>query len=292
MRKLFWFLLILVLSDDGTARKSRRNKKHYTSPEPTVAYIDEPDIVSFKTSVVTDYRNINCEEFALYALNCTITAAMTYNSTKKSPPEPYRLPYWCAAIKHLTTCAREWNLDCKDVTNSRFNEESISGHNFVISRICEDSNFLAKYDELPYCIDSVSERWEKCYLDFGTTADNLKKNSTKEWSHFESHFYLCCAKAKFRRCTFDALFSGATNCTKDQAFTLQRFSVIISEGDVFQDCDFNMVYHSCPGGDPRPLSLRAGVVTLSNFSKVASNDAVFLTSSLPCLFYFVYLPLL
>lgn len=42
------------------------------------------------------------------------------------------------------------------------------------------------------------------------------------------------AKAKFRRCTFDALFSGGTNCTKEEAFTLQRFSVIISEGDVYQ----------------------------------------------------------
>lgn len=64
--------------------------------DPTVTYVDEVEVVSFKTSPSTDPRNINCEEFALYALNCTITAALSYNSTKKSPPEPYKLPYWCA----------------------------------------------------------------------------------------------------------------------------------------------------------------------------------------------------
>lgn len=61
----------------------------------------------------------------------------------------------------------------------------------------------------------------------------------------------------------------------------------------FQDCDFNMVYHSCPGGDPRPLSLRTGIVTLSNFNKKTRNAAELMTSALFCIgpFYFVYLPL-
>ena len=46
------------------------------------------------------------------------------------------------------------------------------------------------------------------------------------------HFYS--ARALFRRCTLESLFMKPTLCTHEQAVTLQKFSVIVSEGGVYQ----------------------------------------------------------
>lgn len=40
-------------------------------------------------------KNINCEDFSKYALNCTVDAALAYNSTRKSPPMPAKIGNWC-----------------------------------------------------------------------------------------------------------------------------------------------------------------------------------------------------
>ncbi|CAH1641754.1 unnamed protein product [Spodoptera littoralis] len=178
-------------------------------------------------------KNINCDNFAEYAHNCTTEAAMSYNSVKKSPPMPGQVYDWCKAIRHLTNCAIDWNSDCKDVTESHFNEESIRGHMHVVNNICNDEQFLSRYDELPNCIEGSADAWEKCYAFFKSTVDE-QKNTTHEWTHFETHFHMCCARAKFRRCTADALFDMPKTCPYEQAVTLQQFSAIVSEGDVFQ----------------------------------------------------------
>ncbi|KAJ8708415.1 hypothetical protein PYW07_010540 [Mythimna separata] len=196
-------------------------------------------------------KNINCDDFAKYAMNCTFEAALMYNSTKKSPPMPAKIGDWCKAIRHLTNCAIDWNADCKEVTESHFNEESVRGHMHVVNNICDDEWFLTRYDVLPGCIEAAGEAWECCYTDFKRLVDE-QKNTTHEWTHFDTHFHMCCARAQFRRCTLNSLFDMPDVCSYEQAVTLQKFSVIISEGDVFQDCDSNMMYTNCPGGDPRP----------------------------------------
>lgn len=43
-------------------------------------------------------KNINCDEFAKYAMNCTFVAAMMYNSSKKSPPMPAKVNDWCRYV--------------------------------------------------------------------------------------------------------------------------------------------------------------------------------------------------
>ncbi|KAF9423655.1 hypothetical protein HW555_000981 [Spodoptera exigua] len=196
-------------------------------------------------------KNINCDNFSEYAHNCTNEAALVYNSIKKSPPLPAKIYDWCKAIRHLTNCAIDWNSDCKDVTESHFNEESIRGHMHVVNNICNDESFLSRYDELPNCIEGSGSAWENCYSQFKITVDE-QKNTTHEWTHYETHFFMCCARAKFVRCTMDALFNMPNVCPYEQAVTLQQFSAIVSEGDVFQNCDTNMMYSNCPGGDPRP----------------------------------------
>ncbi|VVD00229.1 unnamed protein product [Leptidea sinapis] len=113
-------------------------------------------------TVLTDVKEkekiINCEDFSQYSRNCTSDAALI-------------------AIKHLTTCAMDWNVDCKGQTDSYFNEESIKGHIHVANNICDDDLFF---------------------------------------------------------CTLNTIFRSPSNCTHDQAVTLQKFSVIVSEGAVYQ----------------------------------------------------------
>ncbi|XP_061384713.1 uncharacterized protein LOC116773615 [Danaus plexippus] len=210
---------------------SKNNQKYHTEPS----------------------KNFNCDEFSSYAINCTIDAAFIYNSTRMSPPSPTKINDWCRAIKHLTNCAIDWNTDCKDVTDSHFNEESIKGHIHVVNNICDDEWFLIRYEELEVCIEAASQPWEFCYLTFKNSVEE-QKNITQEWTHYEVHFRLCCARARFRRCTLETLFTLPPECSHNHAVTLQKFSVVVSEGSVYQDCDHNMMYENCPGGDPRPSS--------------------------------------
>ncbi|CAK1589574.1 unnamed protein product [Parnassius mnemosyne] len=196
-------------------------------------------------------RNINCDDFKNYALNCTIQAARIYNSSRKAPPMPANISDWCRAIKYLTSCAEDWNADCREVTERKFYEESINGHLHVVSNVCMNERFISQYERVTQCIESTESNWENCYSAFKNVVDE-KKNTTREWTHYETHFYLCCARARFRLCTLELLFETPTKCSHDEAVTLQRFSVIVSEGDVYQDCDINVMYSSCPGGDPRP----------------------------------------
>ncbi|XP_035454873.1 uncharacterized protein LOC118279316 [Spodoptera frugiperda] len=230
-------------------------------------------------------KNIDCDNFAEYARNCTNDAASVYNSVKKSPPMPGQVYDWCKAIRHLTNCAIDWNSDCKDVTDSHFNEESIRGHMHVVNNICNDEAFLSRYDELPGCIEGSAEAWEKCYAFFKAAVDE-QKNTTHEWTHFETHFFMCCARAKFRRCTADALFDIPKVCPYEQAVTLQQFSAIVSEGDVFQNCDINVMYDKCPGGDPRPTgkSLSKLMNQQSHSTSLSSESRV---GVILLIFYFV-----
>ncbi|CAB3225855.1 unnamed protein product [Arctia plantaginis] len=239
----------------------------------------------------TVLKNINCDDFSKYALNCTVEAALMYNSSRKAPPMPSKVFDWCRAIRHLTNCAIDWNSDCKDVTDSHFNEESIRGHMHVVSNVCDDEWFLSKYDTLPVCIDGAKDVWENCYSLFKTLVDE-QKNTTHEWTHFDTHFHMCCARAQFRRCTLDALFDMPSICNYDQAVTLQKFSVIVSEGDVFQDCDHNMMYGNCPGGDPRPTSHTLPKnVKVDGIQKDNGGTILILRSDslLFCVAYFVFM---
>ncbi|KAL0860433.1 hypothetical protein ABMA27_009822 [Loxostege sticticalis] len=228
-------------------------------------------------------KNINCEDFSNYALNCTVEAAIMYNSSRKSPPMPLKIGDWCKAIRHLTNCAIDWNSDCREVTESHFNEESIKGHMHVVDNVCDDEWFLSRYDDLPICIEATSDDWEACYSVFKQQVDE-QKNKTLEWTHFETHFYLCCARAQFRRCTLDSLFSSPSRCTHEQSTTLQKFSVIVSEGDVFQDCDFNMMYSNCPAGDPRPsktyLAKLMNIAPVNESSGAPNKDGISLKNLL------------
>uniref|UniRef100_A0A2A4JWP9 Uncharacterized protein n=1 Tax=Heliothis virescens TaxID=7102 RepID=A0A2A4JWP9_HELVI len=233
-----------LYDDDDQTPKPRTQSAEDIEFEPVMTLTKDKE----KLVVV---KNINCEDFSKYAMNCTVEAALMYNSSRKSPPMPAKVGDWCKAIRHLTNCAIDWNSDCKDVTESHFNEESIRGHMHVVNNVCDDEWFLSRYDVLPMCIDGASDAWENCYTIFKTAVDD-QKNTTHEWTHFETHFHMCCARAQFRRCTLDALFDMPEVCPYEQAVTLQKFSVIVSEGDVFQDCDTNMMYVNCPGGDPRP----------------------------------------
>ncbi|CAH2098382.1 unnamed protein product [Euphydryas editha] len=197
--------------------------------------------------------NLNCDDFTRYAINCTAEAALVYNSSRISPPLPTKINDWCRAIRHLTNCALNWNTDCKDVTDSHFNEESVRGHIHVVNNICDDEWFLIRYEDVALCVESTTDAWEDCYINFKNSVEE-QKNTTKEWTHYQIHFQLCCARALFRRCTLESLFVKPTQCTQEQATTLQKFSVIVSEGGVYQDCDRNMMYANCPGGDPRPTN--------------------------------------
>ncbi|CAH0715023.1 unnamed protein product, partial [Brenthis ino] len=201
----------------------------------------------------TSVKNINCDDFSKYAINCTVDAAMIYNSSKMAPPLPSKISDWCRAIKHLTNCAIDWNADCSDVTESHFNEESIKGHIHIVNNICDDEWFLIRYEELPLCVESSTDSWESCYIAFKNAVEE-QINTTQEWTHYSVHFELCCARARFRHCTLESLFVKPTLCTHEQALTLQKFSVIVSEGAVYQDCERNMMYANCPGGDPRPTT--------------------------------------
>ncbi|XP_050356419.1 uncharacterized protein LOC126777454 [Nymphalis io] len=212
----------------------------------------EPVTVPSKDSEIIPY-NLNCDDFTQYAVNCTAEAALIYNSSRMSPPYPAKVSDWCRAIRHLTNCAINWNTDCKDATDSHFNDESIKGHIHVVNNICDDEWFLIRYDEIALCVESSTDSWETCYINFKNSVEEYK-NTSQEWTHYEVHFKLCCARSRFRRCTLESLFIKPTQCTQEQAATLQKFSVIVSEGGVYQDCDRNMMYANCPGGDPRPTS--------------------------------------
>ncbi|XP_049881151.1 uncharacterized protein LOC126377459 [Pectinophora gossypiella] len=235
--------------------------------------VDEEQVKDIIPKAKLDVRrNINCDSFSEYALNCTMSAAMMYNSNKKSPPLPAKIDEWCSAVKYLTNCALEWNLDCRDVTDSHFNEESINGHSYVVNNICDDKGFVEQYTDLAECVKGTSDQWEVCYTTFKNLVDGLKKNTTSEWTHYETHFYLCCGRAKFRRCVLDVVFSRSDVCPQRKAVVLQKFSVIVSEGDVYQDCDFNMMYQNCPGGDPRPRANSVGGLGLTQYITDVSVD--------------------
>ncbi|KAL0810830.1 hypothetical protein ABMA28_010140 [Loxostege sticticalis] len=167
-----------------------------------------------------------------------LLAAIMYNSSRKSPPMPLKIGDWCKAIRHLTNCAIDWNSDCREVTESHFNEESIKGHMHVVDNVCDDEWFLSRK----------------------------------------------LARAQFRRCTLDSLFSSPSRCTHEQSTTLQKFSVIVSEGDVFQDCDFNMMYSNCPAGDPRPsktyLAKLMNIAPVNESSGAPNKDGISLKNLL------------
>ncbi|RVE43719.1 hypothetical protein evm_011634 [Chilo suppressalis] len=240
-----------------------------------------------KDKMATAMKNLNCEEFSRYTLNCTLEAALEYNSSRKAPPMPAKINDWCKAIRHLTNCAIDWNSECRDVTESHFNEESIKGHMHVVDNVCDDEWFLSRYDDLPICIEATSDVWEACYSTFKLLVDE-QKNKSREWTHYETHFYMCCARAAFRRCTLDSLFS-TDKCSQEQAATLQKFSIIVSEGDVYQDCESNMMYANCPGGDPRPSTRQLNkLMAPDNKSDVptSKSSTIVLTFVLYCYFYF------
>ncbi|XP_063366984.1 uncharacterized protein LOC134655445 [Cydia amplana] len=156
------------------------------------------------------------------------------------------------ALKQLATCEHDWNTDCKDVTEKNFNEFTIQGQLHVIDKVCHDDGFSVHYDMLlDKCIMAVSKDWTACFVNMKFHTD-LRKAATNNWAHYETHFYLCCERTRFRRCTLEVLLKFLHKCTSQQSILLQKFSTIISEGEVFQDCNFNMMYPKCPGGDPRP----------------------------------------
>ncbi|XP_050684542.1 uncharacterized protein LOC126979342 [Leptidea sinapis] len=225
-------------------------------------------------TVLTDVKEkekiINCEDFSQYSRNCTSDAALVYNSSRMIPPLPNKLYDWCKAIKHLTTCAMDWNIDCKGQTDSYFNEESIKGHIHVANNICDDDLFLLHYEGLTQCIESNEDRWEDCYKIFKMIVEQ-EKNTSLEWTHYDIHFNLCCARTSFRRCTLNIIFRSPSNCTHDQAVTLQKFSVIVSEGAVYQDCGKNIMYEQCPGGDPRPSKHMLKRLTSENDARSKAN---------------------
>ncbi|XP_072946287.1 uncharacterized protein [Epargyreus clarus] len=232
-------------------------------------------------------QNLNCDDFSRFALNCTVEAAFIYNSTRISPPMPDKIGDWCRAIKHLVNCAIDWNAECKDITQDHFNEEGIKGHIHVIRSVCDDEWFLTRYMDLSACIENKASIWETCYSTFKDSVE-LEKNTTNEWTHYETHFNLCCARAKFRRCTLGSLFRLQANCSYENAVTLQKFSVIISEGAVYQDCDRNMMYSNCPGGDPRPSKNLLGKLMSSD----AFNEACLLETKMWPILLLVYFDLL
>ncbi|XP_061705269.1 uncharacterized protein LOC133516378 [Cydia pomonella] len=196
-------------------------------------------------------KNILCDDFEEYASNCTFQAKKNYNSTI-TLPLPNELRNWCKALKQLASCEYDWNTDCQDVTEKKFNDFIIQGQLHVIDKVCHDDWFSANYDMPLYkCIMAVSKDWTTCFLNMKFHTDQ-HKNATNNWAHYETHFYLCCEKTRFRRCTLEVLLNFPDKCTSQQSILLQKFSTIISEGEVFQDCNFNMMYPSCPGGDPRP----------------------------------------
>ncbi|XP_028175124.1 uncharacterized protein LOC114363566 [Ostrinia furnacalis] len=266
------------LYDDESTRRTFPTSEEMEFEPVTTLTKDKEKMVLMK--------NINCEDFSRYALNCTVEAAIVYNSSRKSPPMPAKVADWCKAIRHLTNCAIDWNSDCREVTENHFNEESIKGHIHVVDNICDDEWFLSRYDDLPMCIEATSDEWEACYSVFKQQVDE-QKNKTLEWTHFETHFYLCCARAQFRRCTLESLFSSHSKCTHEQSTTLQKFSVIVSEGDVFQDCDSNMMYANCPEGDPRPtkhhLSKLMNIAPASNAIRLCLRDMLFVVAFVLCL---------
>ncbi|XP_047519607.1 uncharacterized protein LOC125059284 [Pieris napi] len=239
----------------------------------------EPVTVSVKNSLS---KNINCDDFSSYALNCTTEAALVYDSSRMTPPVPSKLTDWCRAIKHLINCALDWKVECNVVSESHFNEDSIRGHIHVANNICDDELFQIRYMELSACIESSQDSWEVCYKSFKHTVEE-QQNTTHEWTHYEVHFYLCCARARFRRCTLEALFEKATACSHLEAITLQKFSVIVSEGGVYQDCDRNMMYPNCPGGDPRPTHKLMSHLVSGNAS--ISNNYMWLLVFI--LYYFI-----
>ncbi|XP_052743269.1 uncharacterized protein LOC112045612 [Bicyclus anynana] len=222
-------------------------KSEYQEFEPVTIYSKNLDNITAK--------NINCDDFSSYAVDCRIDAALIYNSTRRTPPSPAKIYHWCRAIKHLTNCAIDWNADCKVVTDTLFNEESIKGHMHVVNSICDDEWFLIRYSDTEECIHNTADAWENCYFIFKHAIED-EKNTSYEWTHYEVHFNLCCARASFRRCTLESLFAFNTGCNYYQSSILQKYSVIVSEGDVYQDCDRDMMYKNCPGGDPRPSVTR------------------------------------
>ncbi|XP_041972129.1 uncharacterized protein LOC121728088 [Aricia agestis] len=195
-------------------------------------------------------KYIECDNFRGYAARCRSDAALIYNSSRMSPPAPLKINDWCKAIKLLVKCATLWDASCADVTSRRFNAETVKGHAHVAYSICDNEVFVTQYKESLACIENSTSAWESCYATFDNVLEEQKNNSL-EWTHYEVHFVLCCARARFRRCTLNLLFSSP-HCTQEQAVVLQRFSAIVSEGAVYQDCDRNMMYENCPGGDPRP----------------------------------------
>ncbi|XP_039758449.1 uncharacterized protein LOC120632572 [Pararge aegeria] len=252
MQKIYSLIIAMILDnintsymnyDYGESTKISSSTEDYQEFEPVTIYSSNLDKISAK--------NINCDDFSSYAVNCRADAALIYNSSRRSPPPPSKIYYWCKAIRHLTNCAIDWNTDCKDVTDSHFNEESIKGHIHVVNNVCDDEWLLIRYADSGVCIEATADSWESCYVFFKQAVEE-QKNNTHEWTHYEVHFHLCCARARFRRCTLEALFESTSECTHKQAVMLQKYSVIVSEGDVYQDCDHNVMYTNCPGGDPRP----------------------------------------
>ncbi|XP_063385980.1 uncharacterized protein LOC134672007 [Cydia fagiglandana] len=204
------------------------------------------------TSIIPlESKNILCEDFEEYSGNCTYQAGKIYNSTIILPLSN-ELRNWCKALKHLATCEYDWNTDCRDVTDKNFNEFTIDGQLHVIDKVCHNDRFSVHFDmPMDKCITAISKDWTTCFFNMKFHTDQ-RKAATKNWAHYETHFYLCCEKTRFRRCTLEVLLNFADKCTSEQSILLQKFSTIISEGEVFQDCNFNMMYQKCPGGDPRP----------------------------------------
>ncbi|KAG7296720.1 hypothetical protein JYU34_020604 [Plutella xylostella] len=258
-------------------RNTKPKRKKTKSPKTEARYMNEDEE---KPSFKAD-EGINCDDFASYALNCTIEAALLYNSTRKSPPLPSKFFDWCRAIRLMTTCAIDWNNACKHVTESHFSHDSVKGHVHVLNNVCDDEPFAARYEDVWPCIENTIFEWEECYTNFKKEIDE-QKSSSQSWTHYDTHFKLCCARAQFRACTLDILFQKS-KCTQEEAVTLQKFSVIVSEGDVYQDCDQNVMYDNCPGGDPRPprdllLKLTETEETPSTDSGNGNRNAINLTS--------------
>ncbi|XP_013186676.2 uncharacterized protein LOC106131942 [Amyelois transitella] len=244
----------LVLEDEETTPLIRlvKPKKKTLNKNADTKHDDYELVIPMKSKEkIKGVKDIDCMNFAQYATNCTTGAALIYNSARVTPPLPYKIQDWCKSIRHLTNCAIEWNTDCNESTDNFFNEDSIKGHMHVLDYICDDEWFLTRYRDMAICIEAASDQWQECYAAFKVIVEE-QKNITREWTHFETHFYLCCAQAQFRRCTLDFIFNMPTSCPYDQAVTLQKFSVIVSEGDVFQECDGNVMYSNCPNGDPTP----------------------------------------
>lgn len=70
--------------DSGVSTKSTINPEDYEFEPVTALSVQN-----------VSAKNINCDDFSKYALNCTLEAALIYNSSRMAPPYPSKISDWC-----------------------------------------------------------------------------------------------------------------------------------------------------------------------------------------------------